>query len=266
MFKNGVKLTGNWIQDLRASSIPQIIGERGGQIQTELFPFPYHPIMQGNRNHPISKSLEEVNLYFPTILDTVFTNSQIRKYPLLASSQYSKVIGYPHEFSFEFLRSPLDPNDYSEGGHMAAILLEGKFESYFKNRIGKRETNILNKNKSTFIKQSKQEAKQIIVTDNGFLIPKTTAQSRSVHIGYNKWERRIFDDNETFIINSIEYMLNGSIFLENEKGDDLVFAALDKLKIKQDSDFWIAFNLLLPPFLLMILFFAYRYYLNWKYA
>lgn len=266
LFKNGVKLTGNWIQDLRASSIAQVIGEQGGQIQTELFSFPYHPVVQGSKSHPISRYLEEVNLHFPTILDTVATGLAIRKNALLTSSEYSKVIIYPHEFSFDFLRTPLDPNNYTEKQLIIAILLEGRFESYFINRLGIREKEILHKNNSQFLEQSVRAAKQIVVTDKDFLIPTINTQSRSVHIGYNKWERRIFEDNEKFILNAIEYMLNGSTFLENEQDGELVFAAIDKKIALEESGFWIIFNLLVPPFLLMVLFLAYRHYLKRKYA
>ena len=267
LFKSGVKLTGRWIQDLTASRIPQVVGEQGGQIQTDLFSFPFHPVMKGSPDHAISKSLEYVNLRFPTLIDTLFTEAQIRKIPLLSSSEYARQVSYPFEFSFDFLRTPLNPDQFGEKDLMAAILLEGAFPSYFENRLGSIERNLLAQNDVKFLSRSTPNAKQIVVADRDFLISSMNSQqTRQVPIGYNKWERRVFADNEKFLINAIEYLLNGSIFLENQQDEGLIFALIDKKMVQEKAQFWIGFNLFAPSVLLLLLFFGFQSYLKHKYA
>ena len=266
LFTVGVKLSAEWILDLRASRIPQVIGEQGGRAQTELITYPFHPVMEGNADHVITYDLGEVNLSFPTVLDTVMTSVGIEKTPLLTSSEYSRSMNYPGTFSFEFLRDVPDVESYTETGLVSAMLLKGKFQSYFKNRYSFEEKQDLKKLGIDFKDESNRIAKQIIITDQDFIMPGADNQGRPLPMGYNRWERRVFPDNETFITNSIEYLINGDLFLAPEEKKEIVFAAIDKRKAAAESQFWILFNLLSPLLAIMLIYLGCQYFLKQRYG
>jgi gliding-associated putative ABC transporter substrate-binding component GldG len=266
LFKSGVKLKRNWITDLQSSRIPQVIGEQGGKPQTELFNYPFHPVVQGNSEHVISRSIKALNLYFPTSMEIVNEDDNLIKTPLLLTSEYSKEIASPHIFSFDFLRTPPEVSEYSSEGMITALMISGQFKSYFENRLTASDKDFLNSIGAKYLEKGSETSIQFVMTDAEFALP-TVANSNSVlPIGSNKWERFIFEDNRQFVINCIEFALNGNLFLNQEKQTNVQFASLDKQKIANESTFWTIFNLIFGPIILLVLYVLTQLFLKWKYA
>ena len=266
LFQSGVKLTGNWISDLRSSRIPQVIGQQGGRAQTELFNYPFHGVFQGNPDHWVSAGLGEINAYFPTALETTLTSFPLEKTILLSSSEYSKRIKYPYVFSFESLRQNPDIDSYNDQGLVLSLLLEGTFSSYFRNRMNSDQIRKLGEQGISMLSQSKVSSAQIVISDQEIFMPGANRLGRPYPIGFNKWERTVFQDNETFLDNCVEYLLNGDEFLRPDERSDYKLAALDKEKVVKESSFWVGFNLLLPVLILLLIHLAYSFYLRKKYA
>jgi len=266
LFHTGVRLSGNWLSDLRSSRIPQVIGEQGGRAQTEMFNYPFHPVMQGNPDHFISSGLGEVNMLFPTIIDTVITSFEIKKTPLITSSDYSKKHQYPIPFSFESLRESVNVDAYHEKRQITSILLEGSFQSYFQNRLNRSQVEKMSSQGISLLSKSTQPSAQIIVTDQSVFMPGADRSGRKLPIGFNKWERSVFLDNETFLTNCLEYLINGDLFLQPDERSEQKLASFDKQRIVKERTFWIGFNLILPLILLLISYFGFSIYLKKKYA
>jgi len=66
LFRYGVKIEPNLVLDMESSRIPLVVGETGGKAQTELFPWYYHPLVASRSDHPVVKSLDRVQMYFPS--------------------------------------------------------------------------------------------------------------------------------------------------------------------------------------------------------
>ncbi|MEE9373982.1 MAG: Gldg family protein [Saprospiraceae bacterium] len=266
LFHNGVKLTGEWASDLRSSRIPQVIGQQGGRAQTELFNYPFHPVSEGVKEHVISSGLGEINMLYPTIIDTIFTTATIVKKPLVTTSEYSKRIKYPNIFSFEFLRKSPNVESFSDKEIMTAVLIQGKFDSYYKNRYSEIQIKELKGKGINYKEKCSIASSQIIITDQDMIMPGADRNGRLLPLGYNKWERAVFNDNEVFLNNALEYLINGEQFLLPDERSEYKMASLDKKKVRDDGIFWVYFNLIVPMFPLLFLYFGYSFYLKRKYG
>jgi ABC-2 type transport system permease protein len=63
LFKYGVRLNANIIQDLQCNAIPVLSGLKDGVPQQKLLPWPFYPVAPGNENSPISKGIAPVWFY-----------------------------------------------------------------------------------------------------------------------------------------------------------------------------------------------------------
>jgi len=55
LFKYGVRINPDLLQDLNCARQPLVVGSSGGKPQIERVPFPYYPLLTSPYNHPISK-------------------------------------------------------------------------------------------------------------------------------------------------------------------------------------------------------------------
>src|SRR5690606_38488257 len=61
-FRLGLRLELNLLLDLECTRIPLVVGSMGERVQTELFPWYYHPLISSESDHPIVKNIDRVNL------------------------------------------------------------------------------------------------------------------------------------------------------------------------------------------------------------
>lgn len=265
LFKYGVRVMPDLVMDLESSQIPQVIGMAGNQPQTRLFPWPYHLAVASNNNHPIVKNIDRVNLYFPSTIDTLKTNTDIKKTILLKSSKYSRSQLAPVRLTFEILKTAPDPSKFNAGNRPLAVLLEGSFESFFKNRLTPDFQAVLEQLNVTFKEESKP-TKQLIVSDADFAKNLVNhASGITEDIGYNKWERRFYKGNKDFILNAVEYMLNGEQVLE-ARSKEIKLRLLDGVKTRSERTKWQLINVGLPIVLLLIFGIIYQFIRRKKYA
>jgi len=265
LFRYGVKIEPNLVLDLECTRIPQVVGSAGGQAQVDLMPWFYHPIVAPNSTHPVVKSLDRVNLFFPSSIDTtVTTRTPVKKTVLLQSSQYSRLQYNPVRLNFEILRYEPDPTKFNKGFQPVAVLLEGVFPSLYENRVpqsmldGLKQLNQEYKNRSV--------ANRMIVVSDGDIAKNRYAQdSNEIRpLGYNRYERRLFA-NKQFLINAIEYLLNSDGVIE-ARGREVKLRLLDTVKAQAEKTKWQLFNIGLPLLFLLIFGLGYVYLRRRKYT
>ena len=71
LFAYGVRINTTLIQDLYSSKIPLATGNMGNQPQFQNLSWFYHPLVNGNPNHPITKNVAPVRLRFTNQIDTL---------------------------------------------------------------------------------------------------------------------------------------------------------------------------------------------------
>ncbi|MBC7885283.1 MAG: gliding motility-associated ABC transporter substrate-binding protein GldG [Saprospiraceae bacterium] len=265
LFKYGVRIVPDLIVDLECSAIPQVIGMSGDKPQTKLFPWYYHLAAASDSEHPIVKNIDRVNLYFPSTVDTLKTEGNIKKTILLKSSKYSRAQLSPVRLTFEILKIAPDPSRFNDGNRNVAVLLEGEFESFFKNRITPEFQSTLDQLGVHFYEKSKP-TKQIIVSDADFtknLVNPTSGQTED--IGYNKWERRYYKGNKDFILNAMEYLMDEDNILES-RSKEIKLRLLDAVKTKDEKTKWQFINVVIPVILLIVFGLMYQYLRRRRYT
>lgn len=265
LFKYGVRVMPNLIMDLESTNIPQVVGQNGDKPQTMMFRWPYHPVVASKSDHPIVKNIDRVNFYFPSQLDTVKTAGNITKTVLMSSSQYSKLQFNPMRLNFQILKQDPDPNQYKSGNIPIAVLLEGKFESAYKNKLTSDFQATLAQLNQPFVPLSKP-TKQIVISDVDFaknLINSRTQEPEE--IGFNKWEVKYYKGNKDFILNSIEYLLDdGGVLTARSK--ELKLRPLNQVKVEEEKTFWQVLNVLAPLLILALSGMLYFLWRKKKYA
>ncbi len=264
LFKYGVRILPNYIIDLECSNIPQIVGMAGGKPQTMLFPWNYHLSIASKNNHVINRNIDRVNMFFPSSIDTLSTKD-VKKTILLSSSSYSRTQFNPVRLNFEILKYQPDPAKFNDGNKPTAVLLEGRFESYFKNRVPEAFKQTLDQLKVPYRDKS-IPTKQIVISDVDFmqnLINMRTSDTEE--IGFNKWELKFYKGNRDFILNCIEYMLDEKGILSS-RSKELKLRLLDQVKAKKERKFWQLLNIVLPLIFIGLVGLIYSYRRKRKYS
>ncbi len=261
LFKYGVRIQPNLILDLECTKIPLVSGMVGNSPQFDLFPCYYNPLMAPTSNHPIAKSLDRVNLFFPSTIDTVQTKTNVKKTVLLKSSQYSRLQLTPVRLDLEAFRYDADASKFNKGAQNVAVLLEGIFPSNYSNRVTAEFQAGLDQLNLKFKDQS-VNTKMLVISDgdiarNGF----NRSSNQVLPLGYNMFERRIFGANKDFLVNSIEYLLDGEGIIE-ARSKEVKLRLLDTVKAKTEKTKWQMINILLP--LVFVALFGFLYNLRRK--
>ena len=253
LFAYGVRINTSLIKDSYAAKIPLATGNVGNQTQFQYLPWSFHPLVNGNANHPITKNIRPVRLQFTTQIDTLKNN--IKKTPLLATSLLSGKLGTPNFVDLKTIVDAQNPEAFKSGKQLTGVLLEGEFNSAYKNRIKPFNT-------SLFKAQSKPN-KMVVIAD-GDIGKNQVLKNQPYDLSTDKWTQETFGNKE-FLLNTVDYLLDddGLINLRNKS---LKINLLDKQKAFEERSFWQFFNVLLPLLLLAIFGFVFNYIRKRKYT
>jgi gliding-associated putative ABC transporter substrate-binding component GldG len=254
LFSYGVRLNTSLIKDLYAAKIPLATGNVGNQTQFQNLPWFFHPLVGGNPTHPITKNIRPVRLQFTTQIDTL-KNDAITKTPLLVSSLLTSKLGTPNFVDLKTVAEEPTENTYKSGHQLLGVLLEGKFNSAYKNRIKPFETPLY--------KDTSKSNKMVVIAD-GDIAKNQILKGQPIDLSIDKWTQETFGNKE-FLLNTVDYLLDdeGLINLRNKS---LKINLLDKQKAYQERTFWQLFNIVLPLTLLAAFGFVFNYLRKRKYS
>jgi ABC-2 type transport system permease protein len=250
LFKYGIRIQPNLIVDLECSRIDLQVGAVSGQPQYDKLPWFYFPTIAPNAKHLMTKSLDRVNLQFPSSIDTVRTKTDVTKTILLASSKYSRVQFAPTRLNFEILRYKPEIEKFNQPNQPIAVLLEGVFPSLYENRVSDSMSQGLAQLKTPFMAQSTPT--QMLVVSDGDIVRNDVDTKRGVIVplGFNRTESYTFA-NKDFMLNAIEYMLHDGGFIE-ARTRDIKLRLLDGNKAESEKTYWRVLNILAPLVFLLI--------------
>lgn len=234
MFNYGARVNLDLVQDAECNKIP--LGR-----PPQLFPWIYHPIAVAKSKHPIVNNLNPMLLQFVSTVDTVGKPS-ISKKILLSSSLYSRPVNHPVELSFDIVAKPVDPRLLNRPERPLAVLLEGKFTSFYKNMRG-RDPNL------KFVPESPQNS-MVVIGDGDFIKNKVKSTGEILPAGYDNYTQRMFD-NKKFFINCLDYMLDESGLIE-VRSKELEIRPLNKTKVKNEKNYWKTLNMAAPVIAVII--------------
>ena len=256
LFTYGVRINTNLIQDIQSVPIPIVTGVVGNQPKTEMFPWFFFPLLTPANNHPIVNNLNALKGEFVSTIDTI-AKKGIKKTGLLKTSKYTKVNSAPTRVSLSMVRFEPDQSQFNQGHQVVAVLLEGKFESVFKNRL---TPEIKQANEINFKEESGLN-KMVVIADGDVTKNQVNKSSGEyLALGFDRFTRQEFG-NRDFMVNVIDYLCNDN-GLMSVRAKKLTIRLLDKTEIKNNKFDWQLINTVLP--ISFILLFGLAHYFDRK--
>ncbi len=253
LFSYGIRINTTLVKDLYAAKIALATGTVGNQTQFQNLDWFYHPLVSGNPNHAITKNIPPVRLQFTNQIDTLKNN--IKKTPLLMSSRLTQKVGTPTIIELQSIADEPQNKDYVSGNQLFAVLLEGDFNSAYKNRMKPFETLLYRENAT--------QNKMIVLAD-GDVGKNQILKGKPTDLARDKWTNEQFG-NKDFLLNAVDYLLDdaGLMQLRNKT---LKINILDKQKAFKERIFWQFLNIGLPLILLFSFGFIFNYLRKRKYS
>lgn len=263
LFKYGLRINPNLIQDLYCDQIPLVVGAIGHQPQMQFVPWPYFPLFTPTADHPIVKNMDAVVGHFVNSIDTT-RGGNIRKTVLLASSRYSRTVSTPVLISWETVKMAPRPQEFRQQFLPAAVLLEGSFTSVFKNRLGPAAIDSFAQMTHERFLEKSVPNKMIVAADADIITNAVSQREGPLPMGMNEYNHAQFANKE-FFLNSMEYLTNTSGIMET-RAKDYKLRLLDINKVKREKTQWQLLNFALPIGFVLLFGMIFRYLRQRRYA
>lgn len=258
LFKYGVRINPDLIEDRVAGKYPVVVGKAGNRPQIMQLEWPFFPLINQYADHPITRNLDATLTKFVSSLDTVKA-AGIKKTALLFSSPYSKKMSAPVKVGINDLRKQLQERNFNDGKIPIAYLLEGKFTSLFKNRFAPEGVD------TTGFKNISTPTKILVVADGDMARNDVNyRENKPQPLGFDPISQYTFA-NSDLLMNMVAYLVDddGLIRVRNK---EVKIRPLDKEKIKNEKLFWQVVNLVLPIVSLIAFGVSWSYWRKRKYA
>ncbi len=243
LFKYGVRINTNLVKDINCASIPMNTTMQNGKPEWTMHPWYYFPVILPEKNHSITNNLNTVKLEFASTIDPI-RSPGIKKTPLLKSSLYTGVKSSPARILLKEAIDTPKEDEFKAGQKVVSYLLEGKFTSYFKNKIKP-------KNKLGIpFKEDGVDSKVIVISDGDIAKNTVNRQGRAGVLGYDRYSRTQHA-NKKFLLNCIDYLLESKNIIKL-RNREVKLRLMDKTKVKDEYKFWQVVNSILPTLLLLI--------------
>jgi ABC-2 type transport system permease protein len=241
LFKYGVRVNLNLVQDQNSGLYPVITGQVGGKPQVQMLNWPFFPLINNYPEHPVTRNLDAVIAKFASSIDTVKAEG-IRKSPLLFTSPYARVLGAPVNISINRLRD-LKPQDFSTANVPMAYLLEGKFTSVYKNRF--LPEGISQKD----FRAEGIDTKLLVIGDGDIARNEINPRNRQPQaLGFDSFTNYTFA-NRDLLMNALAYLTEENGLIQT-RTKQVKIRPLDKEKIKAEGTKWQVINMIVPLVLL----------------
>lgn len=263
-FKYGARINSDLVMDLQCDYLPFVTNGNG---QMEYLRWNYFPLFESRSNHAINKNIGLVSGQFVNSIDTVEAEG-VKKTILLSSSPNSRTIATPALISGkENVNAPED-DKFKKSGIPVAVLLEGNFQSLYKNRLSQAMSDSLAQYGGVFQPQSIAAGKIILVAD-GDMILNAADKNGPLPMGINRYTAGTQYEyqfaNKDFLQNCLDYLVNPS-GLSEAKAKDYTLRLLDSKKITAEKTTWQLINIVLPVLLVILFAVIYQWWRKRKYT
>ncbi len=251
-FQYGVRINPKLVNDMQCAPIMMAVGE-GNNTQFLPIQWRYNPLVKPSEKHPITNNTNLVRFEFTNQIDTL--KSSTKKTILLKSSATSKLEGVPKPISLSVIENEPALEDYQgKGNQNLAVLVEGTFESMYKNRVKPFELSD---------PQNSGESKMVVIAD-GDVIKNQVTRGRPQDLGFDIATKRQYGNKE-FLLNSVNYLLDNNGLI-NIRSKELKLAFLNTEKVIAEKSYWQMVNIGFPLAILAVFGVAFMYIRRRKFA
>lgn len=243
LFRYGIRVNKDVIQDLNFSVIPVMGGNFGNEEQLVPLPWLFHFNAGRVQTHPITKALDQVNFRFASSLDTVKADG-VTKTPLIFSSDNSRILPAPARVAFTDMQQAPKEEEFALQRLPLAYLLEGEFTSLFKNRFISDEFS-----KASFKESGK--GKVVVFGDGSVFQSQISLQgNQPLALGEDPFAQTTFA-NRQLLQNLAQYLEDPEGIIA-ARSKSLQIRPLDKVKVTGQKAFWQMLNVGLPVAIILI--------------
>ena len=256
LFRYGARINTNIVTDMVSAGVSD---------KRNTYPWIYFPMVMPQVNHPITKDLNAVKLEFPSSVDTIISKN-VEKTFLLRSSPYSRVLSTPHIVRLDKLYEPPPQDFFTDSNIPMALLLEGKFESAYKNRVLPKEQS----GEELQLLEQSRPTQQLVVADGDIVknqlneVNPNMPKGAPLPLGFDQFTGAQYG-NKDFLLNAVDYMLDDSGLIDI-RSRELKIRLLDINRMKGNKLMWQLLNTALPILLIIIFGVAYIFIRRKKYA
>jgi len=247
----GPEINQIFVQDLQCAMIP--VNTAANEEETPTWdprPYVYFPLVAPRQDNPITRNLNLIRFEFVSRVDTVGVDPNIKKSVLLTSSKNSRYIRQPARISTDIFAEQLESSRFPHADIPIAVLLEGKFQSFYRNRLSEdfTESDLVE-----VLDESVKRTKIIVVGDGdvarNFVLGEGS-QRRMHPLGYDRYMERTFG-NQDFLLNCMNYLLDDEgVMGVRSREVRLRLMEFDELTVNRVR--WQLINLLVPILLVVI--------------
>ena len=249
LFNYGVRIHPTVIKDLNGAQIVLADGETAGNTSYNYYNWPYFELGIKGEENPITSSIDPVLFQFANPIE-LLKNPNIKQTVLLSTSEQTSM--KPALNYIELNEVDIqDSEEYKMGKIPVAVLLEGNFNSAYAMRYERKEF--------PNFKPKTTDGKMIVISD-GDVLKNALWRGIPMQLGENKFSVRPDNPdgkpktyaNQTFIMNSMDYLLGDTDFLalRNRKLD---IPLLSETTVLQEKSTWQMMNLLIPTAIIALL-------------
>ncbi|HOX83537.1 MAG TPA: gliding motility-associated ABC transporter substrate-binding protein GldG [Chryseolinea sp.] len=258
LFKYGVRINPDLIQDRSSSFYPIVTGQTQGKPNMQLIEWPFFPLINHYADHPITRNLDAISTKFISSIDTVKAEG-VKKTPLMMTSEFTRKVTAPVSVNVNQLRKELKPQDYTLSSIPVGYLLEGKFSSLFKNRFLPEGAD-----QSSSIGDGK-ETKLIVLGDGDIIRNDVNPRTRKAQpLGFDPFTNYTFANRE-FLMNALAYLTDEGGLIQ-ARNKEIKIRPLNKEKVNAEKLKWQIINVALPILLLVMYGVARAYWRKRKFA
>ena len=265
LFKYGVRINADLLQDLSCSKIPLVVGKNpDGSIRMQRLPWPYYPFLSARTPNPVSQHIDRVLPIFPSSIDTVLAPG-IQKTILLASDTNSRIINSPAIVSIKSVQREEDLQTFTKSYVPVAVMLEGAFSSLFANRLPQTVLDSVERvTGKPYLARGAKPGKQIVVSDADIVTNAISNTTGPLPMGMIPMENYRFANKE-FFLNSVDYLSSDRQLFES-RNKTVVLRLLDKEKVKAQKTLWQLLNIGIPVAMVLLTGFIFQWWRREKFA
>lgn len=264
LFKYGARINSDLLMDLQCDLLPFDVNGNG---QYEWLQWNYFPLFQTKSNHPVNKNLGLVAGKFVNSIDTIEAEG-IKKTILLSSSPNSRTIATPALISGRENVNAPENEKFKKHDVPVAVLLEGKFQSLYQNRLSQAMKDSIEMGGGLFVPAASKASKIILVADGDFVL-NGVANNQPIPMGMNQFafgtQKEFPFANRDFLQNSMDYLIDRSGLME-AKGKDYTLRLLDPAKVEEQKLRWQVINIVAPILLVCLFAVIYQWRRKRKYT
>ncbi len=249
LFRYGIRIYPSLLQDVQCAMLPVNISLKQSEPKFVSAPWLYSPLLMPANNNPIARNTGMVRADFCSYIDTI-QSPGLQKTILLATSQYTKIVKVPVLISLDEVKKQPTQQEFNTSHLPVAVLVEGKFQSVFKNRMTQQ---LQVKNSKPFVEEG-IESKMVVVSDGDIIknaVRMSTKGVQVIPLGVDKYTGQLYGNKE-FIVNTINYLTDDKGLL-NLRNREVKMRILSKSEILYNKTKWQVVNIAVPILLVLIM-------------